>query len=99
MHILGSKDLSRQVAATASARTGISDSILKQMLPAVAALAMGALSKGTSAQHAGVSEIGPAAASGGGSDILSMLTPFLDRDRDGSIADDILGSISGFFKK
>jgi hypothetical protein len=100
-HILGSKDVSRQVAAIASARTGISDSVLKQMLPAVAALAMGALSKGTSAQTAaaGASEIGSAAASSGGADILGMLTPFLDRNRDGSVADDILGSVSRFFKK
>jgi hypothetical protein len=87
-HILGSKDVSRQVAARASAQTGISDSILKQMLPAVAALTMGALSKRT----------GPAAVSGG-SDILGMLSPLLDRNRDGSIADDILGSVSKFFNK
>ena len=35
-HILGSKDVSRQVAAQASTRTGISESVLKQMLPVVA---------------------------------------------------------------
>jgi hypothetical protein len=40
-HILGSKDVSRQVAAQASTRTGISELVLKQMLPAVATLAMG----------------------------------------------------------
>jgi len=92
-HILGSKDVSRQVAATASARTGISDSILKQMLPTVAALAMGALSKQTGPQP------GSTAAAASGAGILGMLTPFLDRDRDGSVADDILGSVSQFFKK
>ena len=47
-HVLGSKDVSRRVAAQASQRTGISESVLKQMLPVVAALAMGALSKGVS---------------------------------------------------
>ena len=98
-HILGSKDVSRQVAATASARTGISDSILKQMLPTVAALAMGALSKQTAPQPAGVSELGSAAAHPAAGRILGMLTPLLDRDGDGSVADDILGSVSQFFKK
>lgn len=37
-HILGSKDVSRQVAEHASARTGIGADVLKQMLPMVAAL-------------------------------------------------------------
>jgi len=92
-HILGSKDVSRQVAAQASPRTGISESILKQMLPAVASLAMGALSK----HSAGGSSV--AAASVGGSGILGMLTPLLDRDRDGSVVDDILGSASRLFQK
>ena len=92
-HILGSKDMSRQVAAQASTRTGISESILKQMLPAVASLAMGALSK----HSAGGSSV--AAASVGGSGILGMLSPLLDRNRDGSVVDDILGSASRFFQK
>lgn len=67
-HIFGSKDVSRQVAARASAQTGIGESILKQMLPAVAALAMGALSKGSSGA--------PAASNRGGS-VLDLLTPLL----------------------
>jgi hypothetical protein len=92
-HILGSKDVSRQVAAQASSKTGLSESLLKQMLPAVAALAMGALSKQTSRGAA------PAAASAGGSGLLGMLTPLLDSNRDGSVVDDILGSASKFFRK
>lgn len=44
-HLLGSKDMSRQVASQAAQKTGISDGILKQMLPIVAAMAMGSLSK------------------------------------------------------
>jgi hypothetical protein len=101
-HIVGGKDVSRRVAAQASAQTGISDSILKQMLPAIAALAMGAMSRRTTQSRAAasgrsdvVSGSGPAA----GSDILGMLTPLLDRDRNGSVVDDILGSVSRFFKK
>ncbi len=46
-HLFGSKETSRAVAARASERSGVPDSILKQMLPIVASLAMGALSKQT----------------------------------------------------
>lgn len=46
-HLLGSKETSRAVAARASARSGVPDSILKQMLPILASMAMGALSKQT----------------------------------------------------
>jgi hypothetical protein len=80
-HILGSKDVSRQVATQAASRTGINESVLKQMLPAVASLAMGALSR----QQQGT----------GGAGILGMLTPLLDRNKDGSVVDDVLG----FFRK
>jgi hypothetical protein len=101
-HVLGSKDVSRQVAAQASQRTGISESILKQMLPAVASLTMAALSKGASSSGrsaGGVGDIASAASSGAGSSILGMVTSLLDRNADGSVKDDILGMASGFFKK
>jgi hypothetical protein len=44
-HIFGSKDVSRQVASHASAQTGISDTILKSMLPIVAGLVAQQVSK------------------------------------------------------
>jgi len=44
-HILGSKDASREVARNAAGRSGISADILKKMLPIVAALVMGQLSR------------------------------------------------------
>ena len=88
-HILGSKDVSRQVARSAAARTGIGEDILKKMLPVVAAMVMGSLTKQTSSQGR------HAAAEGGG--ILGMLTPLLDTHRDGSIADDVLGMLGGLF--
>lgn len=44
-HIFGSKDVSRNVAAQAAENSGISSSLLKQALPILAGLAMGALSK------------------------------------------------------
>ncbi len=44
-HLFGSKDVSRQVAAKASERSGVSTDLMKQLLPMVASLAMGSLSK------------------------------------------------------
>lgn len=87
-HLLGSKDVSRQVAARASQQTGIDPSILKKMLPLVAALAMGGLSRRASAAG------GPAAGAGG---LASMLGPMLDRDQDGSMMDDVAGMLGGLF--
>ena len=98
-HLLGSKDVSRQVAAQASTRTGISESVLKQMLPVVASLAMGALSRQTSSPASSPGLSGVSAGASGGAGILGMLTPLLDRNRDGSVVDDLLGSASRLFQK
>jgi hypothetical protein len=92
-HILGSKEVSRQVAQQTSEKTGISADVLKKMLPVVAALAMGALSR----QNAGAQGMAPAAAPGEG--LAGMLGQFLDANRDGSIADDLLGMAAKLFKK
>ena len=90
-HILGSKDVSRQVAVQASARTGIGTDVLKKMLPLVAALAMGALSKQTASAGQG----GTAAAEPG---VLGMLAPLLDSNKDGSVADDVIGMMGKFLR-
>jgi hypothetical protein len=92
-HILGSKVVSRQVARNASAQTGIGEDVLKKMLPVVAAMAMGALSKQRSVP--GVQAAGGAPA---GSGLMGMLTQFLDTDRDGSVVDNVLGMASKLFK-
>jgi hypothetical protein len=42
-HILGSKDVSRNLAGHAAQQTGLDAGILKKMLPVIAAVAMGAL--------------------------------------------------------
>ncbi|PHR60565.1 MAG: hypothetical protein COA47_07320 [Robiginitomaculum sp.] len=65
-HLLGSKQVSREVASRAAAQTGISDSVLKQMLPMVAAMAMGSLGKQTA--QPGMMDIitGAMGAAGGG---------------------------------
>ena len=78
-HVLGSKEASRQVAAGAAQKTGIDPSVLKQMLPIVAAMVMGGLSR--QSKTAGLPTSDPRAA---GSGIGAMLGPLLDRDRDGS---------------
>lgn len=46
-HLFGSKEVSRTVAGRASQQTGISSDILKKMLPMVAMMVMGGLSKQT----------------------------------------------------
>lgn len=84
-HILGSKDVSRQVATRAAAQTGLDPSILKAALPIVAAMMMGAMAKqGGTAARAG-------ATPGGG--LMDMLSPMLDSNRDGSIVDDVMGML------
>jgi hypothetical protein len=79
--------VSRQVASRAAAQTGISEGVLKSMLPVVAAMAMGAMSKKMAASPAPATGARPAG------DLLSMLTPMLDAGRDGSIVDDVVGML------
>jgi hypothetical protein len=87
-HVLGSKDASRQLATEAAASTGLDAGVLKKMLPVVAAMMMGGLSKqgaagGTSA--------------GLGSGLTGMLGSLLDADKDGSVVDDLLGMAKRLF--
>lgn len=89
-HIFGSKEVSRQVAGAAAARTGMQSGTLKQMLPMLAALTMGAMGKQTAAR-------GSPSAGATGSANLDMLTRMLDADQDGSIADDLLGLAGRLF--
>lgn len=83
-HIFGSKEVSREVATRASRQSGISSSLLKKMLPVVASLVMGALSK----KVMGGGRTGAAASRSATGGLLSSL---LDNDKDGSIWDDVLG--------
>ncbi len=92
-HILGSKEVSRNVASQAAARTGLSSDLLKQMLPLVATLAMGALSR----QNAAPAAQSPLGEQSGG--LLGTLSQFLDTNKDGSVIDDIMGLGSRFFGK
>jgi hypothetical protein len=92
-HVFGSKDVSRQVAARAATQTGIDPAILKKMLPLAAALMMGSFAR---QQSAGAAPVGASAASG--SDFMSMLTPLMDANRDGSMLDDVTGMLGRFFR-
>lgn len=89
-HLLGSKDVSRQVAASAAEQTGIGSSVLKQMLPVVAALAMGALSRQSSSNLA--SQGAPAEG------ILGALSGLLDSNEQGGAAS-VLGMVGKLFQK
>lgn len=93
-HLLGSKDASRQVARHAAAQTGLGEDILKRMLPVVATMVMGSVSKQAPA-------LGLQNVLGGGesSGVFGMLSTFLDADRDGSVADDVIGLVGKFFQK
>lgn len=95
-HLLGSKDVSRQVASQAASQTGLSEAVLKQMLPLVATMAMGALSKQASSTGLLGSGASAAPASGGA---LGMLAPLLDMNKDGSVADDVMRMVTGFLSK
>ncbi len=88
-HIFGSKDVSRNVAAAASSDTGIDAGLIKKALPLLASLAMGAMSKKTSAGR----DIGSSAGEGG----LGSLGDLIGiGDGDGGL-DDILGMAKKFF--
>ena len=85
-HVFGSKDVSRAVAARASEQTGIGADVLKKMLPMVAALVMGGLSKRAASVPSGASET----AEGG------FLSSLLDQNRDGSMSADVMGILGRF---
>lgn len=93
-HVFGSKDVSRQVAARAAAQTGIGADVLKRMLPMVATLMMGTLAR-QSLQPSGVPAAGPAAPGGA---LMNMLSATLDRNRDGSMVDDLMGMLGALRK-
>ena len=97
-HLLGSKDASRALAGRTSQQTGLSEDLLKKMLPVVASLAMGALSKNAAETGIAARASAPGAARPGG-DVLKLLTPLLDANGDGSVVDDLLGMASKFFKR
>jgi hypothetical protein len=90
-HLFGSKEVSREVASRAASQTGVGVDILKRMLPLVASMAMGAVSQQRSA--------GGAQSPSDNGGLANLVTPLLDRDRDGSIADDVGDFVTRMFKR
>lgn len=84
-HLFGSKDVSRNVAAQAAASTGIDSGLIKQALPLIASLAMGALSKDTNSGQQTDNSI---------SDLLGGFIGGNDGKLD---VDDVLGMAKKFF--
>ena len=90
-HILGNKETSRRVAGHAAEKTGLDSAVLKKMLPVVATVAMGFLSKQSSGSGiTGGRKQAPSQAMG-------FLSSLLDADNDGSVVDDLLGFAKKLF--
>ena len=90
-HVLGSKDISREVAGRAAAQTGLSADVMKRLLPLAAAMMMGAF-----AQKSGNASAMSPGLTGSAGSITEMLTPMLDCNRDGSLVDDVTGMLGRF---
>lgn len=65
-HLLGSKEVSRQVASHASAQSGVGADVIKQMLPMVAGLLMGGMSRQANTSGLLGQVMGAAMGGGGG---------------------------------
>ncbi|MFO1435657.1 MAG: DUF937 domain-containing protein [Gammaproteobacteria bacterium] len=92
-HILGGKDVSRELATRVGSNTGVSSTIIQQMLPVIASMMMGALSKQQSGGGLGGLIAGAAAKAALGSG-QSPLGSLLGGNHAGSMADDIIGMAS-----
>ena len=90
-HIFGKKDISRNVAGHAAQETGLSSSILKKLMPMIAAAAMGAISQKTN----GGASLRQGGSSGSGA--IDIISSVLDSNRDGSMVDDLLSMATKFF--
>ena len=93
--IFGSKDVSREVAQNAAGRTGLNPELLKRMLPMLAMLVAGFMSKsrpGAAPGGGGLGGVLGGMLGGGvrGGGMTGGLGGLLDMDRDGNPLDDIL---------
>jgi hypothetical protein len=109
--IFGSKDVSRAVAQNAASRSGLDVGVLKRMLPMLAMLVTGFMSRGQgggfgappSSGEGGLGGmlggmLGGVLGGGGGASAggsLPGLASMLDMDGDGNPLDDILGMLGG----
>ena len=97
--IFGTRDVSRSVAQHAASKSGLSAQTLKKMLPMLAMLVTGYLSKrqngfaGAAPQNGGFGGMTGSPQSAGGG-----LGALLDLDGDGNPLDDILGMVQRSFR-
>jgi hypothetical protein len=77
-HILGSKEVSREVARRTSDETGLDASLLKKLLPVAAAVLMGSLRQQTRAPS-------------GGGGLGELLSTVLGAEAPNSLASDLIG--------
>ncbi len=110
--IFGSKDVSRTVAQNAAGRTGLDPGLLKRMLPMVAMLAAGYLSRQRGASGGQAAQAGQSGGLGGmlgktfggqagaesGARSVGGLGSMLDLDGDGNPLDDIIGMAGKFIR-
>ncbi len=96
-HVFGSKDVSREVAMRAAGGTGIGGAILKQLLPIIASMVMGAITK----KMTGGARRAPQPQSGGGGGLGDILGDVLGggsqrrQPAPGGGLEDIFGDILG----
>ena len=89
--LTGSKENSRALASDIGSQLGISADSIKTLLPMIAPMIAGMLNNQLKA-----SNLQDSADSGS---MMSMLTQFLDQNKDGSIVDDIFRIAGDFFGK
>ena len=89
--LTGSKENSRALASDVGSQLGISADSIKTLLPMIAPMIAGMLNNQLKA-----SNLQGSADSGS---MMSMLTQFLDQNKDGSIVDDIFRIAGNFFGK
>ena len=109
--IFGSKDVSRAVAQKAAGGTGLDPALLKRMLPMLAMLAAGYMSKQTGAgqvthtnQGGGLGgmlgqALGRSGSNQSGATGAGGLGSMLDLDGDGNPLDDIIGMAGKFMRR
>lgn len=95
-NIFGSKDVSREVATQAAQQTGLSFDTLKKMLPLLAMVAAGLLSKQANNSHGGgfLDQLGDMLGSQDGG-----LSGMIDLDGNGNPLDDLLRAAGKMFSR
>lgn len=98
-HIFGTPEASKALTAKAAEKTGLGQDVLAQMLPFVASMVMGSLSKKVGGQDLSgmLGGLLGGGKSGGGD--LGPLAGMLDVDGDGDITGEVLGLAKSFFKR